>query len=252
MISPSPISDLSLTSYFLALTAAVILGISKSGLKGIGVFTVTVMALAFGARQSTGQLIPLLMCGDLFAVSYYSRHARRDYLRRFLPWMLLGILFGAWVGKDLPEQVFKWAMAGIILGSVLLMYWWDLRKSKHVPTHPAFAGSMGILAGVTTMIGNLAGPFTNLYFLAMRLPKNQFIGTAAWLFLITNWVKLPLHIFLWKTINREVLLTDLWLLPGLVLGLLLGVRLVRRIREGFYRKLILLLTAVGAILLLLR
>ncbi|MFZ9003515.1 MAG: TSUP family transporter, partial [Robiginitalea sp.] len=86
----------------------------------------------------------------------------------------------------------------------------------------------------------------------MRLPKNQFIGTAAWLFLITNWVKLPLHIFLWKTIDREVLLTDLWLLPGLVLGLLLGVRLVRRIREGFYRKLILLLTAVGAILLLLR
>jgi uncharacterized membrane protein YfcA len=143
-------------------------------------------------------------------------------------------------------------MAGIILGSVLLMFWWDLRKSKNVPTHPAFAGSMGILAGVTTMIGNLAGPFSNLYFLAMRLPKNQFIGTAAWLFLITNWVKLPLHIFLWKTIDTKVLLTDLWLLPGLVLGLFLGVRLVKRIREGFYRKLILILTAVGAILLLVR
>ena len=252
MISPSPIPELSMTSYLLALTAALILGISKSGLKGIGVFTVTLMALAFGARQSTGQLIPLLMCGDLFAVLYYNRHARWDYLRRFLPWMLLGILLGAWVGKDLPEQVFKWAMAGIILGSVLLMYWWDLRKSKHVPTHRAFAGSMGILAGVTTMIGNLAGPFSNLYFLAMRLPKNQFIGTAAWLFLITNWVKLPLHIFLWKTIDREVLLTDLWLLPGLALGLFLGVRLVKRIREGFYRKMILLLTAFGAILLLLR
>ncbi len=252
MISPSPIPELSMASYLLALTAALILGISKSGLKGIGVFTVTLMALAFGARQSTGQLIPLLMCGDLFAVLYYNRHARWDYLRRFLPWMLLGILLGAWVGKDLPEQVFKWTMAGIILGSVLLMYWWDLRKSKHVPTHTAFAGSMGILAGVTTMIGNLAGPFSNLYFLAMRLPKNQFIGTAAWLFLITNWVKLPLHIFLWKTIDREVLLTDLWLLPGLVLGLFLGVRLVKRIREGFYRKMILLLTAFGAILLLLR
>ncbi|MDX1332427.1 MAG: TSUP family transporter, partial [Robiginitalea sp.] len=92
----------------------------------------------------------------------------------------------------------------------------------------------------------------NLYFLAMRLPKNQFIGTAAWLFLITNWVKLPLHIFLWKTIDTGVLLTDLWLLPGLVLGLFLGVRIVKRIREGSYRKLILLLTAFGAILLLVR
>lgn len=252
MMASFPVAELPLTSCLLALTAALILGVSKSGLKGIGVFAVTLMALAFGARQSTGQLIPLLMCGDLFAVSYYNRHTRWDYLRRFLPWMLLGILLGAWAGKDLPEQVFKFAMAGIIMGSVLLMYWWDLRKSKRVPTHPAFAGSIGVLAGVTTMIGNLAGPFSNLYFLAMRLPKNQFIGTAAWLFLITNWVKLPLHLFLWKTIDREVLLTDLWLLPGLVLGLGLGVRLVRQIRERFYRKLILLLTAVGAILLLIR
>lgn len=248
----SPLADLPLASYLLALVAAFILGVAKSGLKGIGVFTVTLMALAFGARESTGQLIPLLMCGDLFAVLYYNRHARWGYLRRFLPWMLLGILLGAWVGKDLPEGLFKWSMAGIILGSVVMMFWWDLRKSKRVPTHPAFGASMGILAGVTTMIGNLAGPFSNLYFLAMRLPKNEFIGTAAWLFLITNWVKLPLHIFLWKTVDKDVLLTDLWLLPGLVLGLFVGVRVVKRIPGGFYRKLILGLTALGAILLLLR
>lgn len=245
-------ADLSWTSYLLALGAAFTLGLSKSGLKGIGVFTVTLMALAFGARQSTGQLTPLLMCGDLFAVTYYHRHTRWDYLRKFLPWMLLGVLLGAWIGKDMPERIFKWAMAGIILGSVLLMYWWDQRKAERVPAHTAFGGFMGTMAGITTMIGNLAGPFTNLYFLAMRLPKNQFIGTAAWLFLVTNWVKLPLHIFLWKTIDSDVLRTDLWLLPGLVLGLFFGVRLVRRIRESFFRKLILMLTAIGAILLMVR
>ncbi len=211
-----------------------------------------VMALAFGARQSTGQLIPLLMCGDMFAVSYYYRHTRWEYLRKFLPWMLLGILLGALIGKDMPETIFKWAMAGVILAAVLLMAWWDLRKSKSIPTHPAFAGFMGTVAGVTTMIGNLAGPFSNLYFLAMRVPKNEFIGTAAWIFFVTNWIKLPLHIFLWKTIDIEVLQTDLWLLPGLLLGLFLGVRLVRRIRDTYFRRLILFLTALGAILLLIR
>lgn len=245
-------ADSTWASWLLALGAAFILGLSKSGIKGIGVFTVTLMALAFGARQSTGQLTPLLLCGDLFAVTYYHRHTRWDYLKRFLPWMLLGVLLGAWIGKDMPEAVFKWTMAGIILGSVALMFWWDMRKSDRVPTHPSFAGFMGTLAGITTMIGNLAGPFSNLYFLAMRLPKNEFIGTAAWLFLVTNWIKFPLHLFLWKTIDREVLLTDLWLLPGLVLGLFFGVRLVRRIRDSFFRKLILVLTAIGAVLLLLR
>ena len=244
--------DQGTTPYLIALAGAVVLGIAKSGLKGIGIFAVTLMALAFGARQSTGQILPLLMFGDLFAVLYYNRHARWDHLKRFLPWMILGICFGAFVGKDLPEDIFKWTMASIILGSVLLMVWWDIRKSKHVPRHPAFAGFMGITAGITTMIGNLAGPFSNLYFLAMRLPKNEFIGTAAWLFLLTNWFKLPLHIFVWKTIDIETLKTDLWLLPGVLLGLFVGIRLVRMIRNTSYRRLILFLTAFGSILLLLQ
>ncbi len=242
--------DQGTTPYLIALAGALVLGLAKSGLKGTGIFAVTLMSRAFGARQSTGEILPLLMFGDLFAVLYYNRHARWDHLKRFIPWMVLGIVLGAWVGKDLPEQVFKWAMAVIILGSVLLMGWWDIRKSKRVPQHPAFAGFMGLAAGVTTMIGNLAGPFSNLYFLAMRLPKNEFIGTAAWLFLLTNWFKLPLHIFVWKTIDAEVLRTDLWLLPGVLVGLFAGVRLVRLIRDTSYRRIILFLTALGAILIM--
>lgn len=247
-----PLSEIGINALLFALAASLALGISKSGLKGIGALVVTFMALAFGARSSTGLLVPLLLCGDVFAVLYYNRHAQWKYIWKFLPWILLGILMGAWFGKDLPESSFKWAMAGIILISVVIMYWWDLRKSKNVPSHWAFAGVMGILAGITTMVGNLAGAFSNIYFLAMRLPKNEFIGTAAWLFLIINLVKLPLHIFVWKTITPEIIQTDLWLLPALVLGLFIGVRLVRKIREKLYRRLILILTALGAVLLLLR
>ncbi len=229
-----------------------VLGISKAGIKGIAVITVTFMALAFGARESTGLIVPLLLVGDVFAVLYYNRHARWYYILRFAPWMITGILIGVILGKDLPEATFKIWMVGIILISVVVMYWWDLRKSKLVPTHWTFAGFMGITAGIATMLGNLAGAFSNIYFLAMRLPKNQFIGTAAWLFFITNLVKLPFHIFVWETITLQSLLINLKLLPGIALGLFTGVRMVKIIREGFYRKLILVLTAVGAVLLLLR
>lgn len=111
---------------------------------------------------------------------------------------------------------------------------------------------MGILAGITTMIGNLAGAFSNIFFLAMRLPKNEFIGTAAWVFFFINLFKLPFHILVWETITPETLLVNAVLLPGVALGLFLGVRLVRVIREGFYRKMILILTALGALILLLR
>ena len=210
------------------------------------------MALAFGARESTGLIVPMLIVGDIFAVIFYNRHSRWKYIIRFAPWMITGILIGAFLGEDLPEAQFKIWMVIIILISVVIMYWWDMRKSKLVPQHWAFAGFMGITAGIATMLGNLAGAFSNIYFLAMRLPKNEFIGTAAWLFFITNLVKLPFHVLVWETISPASLLINLKLLPCMALGLFTGVRLVKIIREGFYRKLILGLTAIGAILILFR
>ena len=241
--------DISSTSWIFAFIAAFIMGISKSGIKGIGIIIVTLMALAFGAKESTGLMMPLLIAGDIYAVSYYNRHTQWKYIARFLPWMMLGVLIGVFIGKDLPEQLFKLVMAGIILGSVLLMFWWDRKKSKQVPTHWSFASFMGIMAGITTMIGNLAGPVSSIFFLAMRLPKNEFIGTAAWLFLFINIFKLPFHLFVWETITVEGLIVDLKLIPAVLFGLFIGTRLVKQIQEGFYRKMILVLTALGALLL---
>jgi len=244
--------DITFTAWVLAFTAVFILGISKAGIKGIAIIIVTLMALAFGAKESTGVLVPLLVVGDTFAVIYYNRHAQWKYVLAFLPWMILGIFIGTAVGKDLPGNTFKIGMSVIILVTVIIMYWWDRKKSKHVPTHWAFAGFIGTIAGITTMIGNLAGAFSNIYFLAMRLPKNEFIGTAAWLFFIVNIFKLPFHIFIWKTITPDTLLINLKLVPGIILGLFIGVRLVKIIKDQFYRKMILILTAIGAFLILFR
>ena len=250
ILSTTP--DITITAWTLALTAAFVIGISKAGIKGIAIINVTLMALAFGAKESTGLIVPLLVVGDAFAVIYYNRHAQWKYIVAFLPWMILGILIGTAIGKDLPETTFKISMSVIILGTVIMMYWWDRKKSKNVPTHWAFAGFIGTMAGITTMIGNLAGAFSNIYFLAMRLPKNEFIGTAAWLFFIVNIFKLPFHIFIWKTITPETLVINLKLVPGIILGIIVGVRLVKIIKEQFYRKMILVLTAIGAFLILFR
>ena len=236
----------------LAFLASFMIGISKSGLKGIAIVIVTIMALVFGGKASTGIIVPMLIVGDIFAITYYRGHVQWKYLFKLIPWMLLGIGIGSVIGESLPEALFGKGLAGIILLSVGMMIWWDIKKQVRVPEHWGFAGIMGLLAGITTMIGNLAGAFSNIFFLSMRLPKNQFIGTAAWLFFITNLLKAPIHIFYWHTITLDTLSVNLRLIPFELLGLFLGVKLVKIIHEKRYRQFILFATAIGAVVIILR
>jgi uncharacterized membrane protein YfcA len=143
-------------------------------------------------------------------------------------------------------------MAGIVLITIVMVVYTEWRKTSTVPQHAAFAAATGLATGFTTMLGNLAGAFANLYFLAMRMPRHDFIGTAAWLFLCINAVKLPLQALYWKNITAQSLLTDLVLLPALALGFLLGVRLVHRLHNHTYRRVVMVLTLAGALALLVR
>lgn len=242
--------QISTTSWALAYLSIFLLGVSKAGLKGLSIFNVTLLALAFGAKTSTGILMPLLLIGDVFAVIYYNRHAHWSYIKRFLPYMLIGILIGLFTGHNLNEAYFKVGMVIVIFLSLATLLLWERKPGNALPTHWTFGGVIGVLAGICTMIGNLAGAFTNIYFLALKLPKKEFVGTAAWLFLITNSVKLPLHIFVWQTISYQSFLINLKLLPAIFMGLLVGLYGVQKIGEKQYKKFILLVTALGAIAIL--
>ena len=231
----------------IAFSAALLLGIAKSGIKGLAILIVTGLALVYGAKESTGILMPLLICGDILAVIYYKRHVKWVYLIKLLPWMVAGVLIGVVFGKDLPEDLFKSGMAVIILFSVAMMYYWERKKDRKVPNHLSFAALMGMMAGFTTMVGNLAGVFSNIYFLAIKLPKNEFIGTAAWLFFIINLFKVPFHIWSWGTINLASFQISLSLIPAVILGFMIGVSIVKKIKNDRYRQLILLLTGLGGL-----
>lgn len=166
--------------------------------------------------------------------------------------MVVGVLVGVWVGNDISEMLFKRIMAIIIIGSVVIMFYMENRRTASVPTNKVFSNGTGFLAGFTTMIGNLAGPVSDIYFLAMRLPKNEFIGTAAWLFFIINVFKLPFHIFIWKTISYETLLLNSVLIPVVTLAFFLGAYLVRLISNVNYRRFVLIVTALGGVIMLFR
>ena len=244
--------NLSVLQWVAICFAVFLLGLSKSGIKGIGIILIVILAFVFGEKASTGVLLPMLIAADILAVIYYNRHAQWKYIKKLIPWMIAGVLVGVWIGNDISEMIFKRMMAIIIIVSVLIMFYTENRKSTSVPNNRFFSGGTGFLAGFATMIGNLAGPIANIYFLAMRFPKNEFIGTAAWLFFIINLFKLPFHFFVWKTVTKETLILNSALIPAVFLGFFLGAYLVKLISNVNYRRFILIVTAIGGVVMLFR
>lgn len=229
---------------------AVLVGMSKTGIHGAGMMAVPLLALVFGGQLSSGVLLPMLCIADVMGVWYYHRHASWHHLKKLFPWAALGTVLGTIVGGGIDDETFKLVMALIIFISVIIMVWLEKGRRREVPDYKWFAALTGVAGGFTSMIGNLATSVVAIYFLTMRLPKNAFIGTAAWFFLVINWFKIPFHIISWKTITWNTFLLDLVVLPFIALGAFLGIVIVKRIRDRAYRWFIIAMTIVAAIFML--
>jgi uncharacterized protein len=227
------------------------IGMSKTGVHGAGMIAVPILASVFGGRNSSGILLPMLVFADLMGVRYYHQHASWKHLKLLFPWAAIGVVAGTIAGSHLNDEIFKSLMAVIIIISVAIMIWLERGHKEDVPHYPGFALLMGIAGGFTSMIGNLAGAVMAVYLLAMRLPKNAYIGTVAWFFMVTNWFKVPFHVFAWKTISLNTLFLDLTTIPAIAMGAYAGILLVQRIPEQTYRWFIIGTTLVAAVFMLL-
>lgn len=245
------ISQVETYQWVLAIVSGMVIGMSKSGITGLTLMFVPLMAISFGGRASTGLLLPMLCVGDIFAVAWYRRNAEWKYLIKLLPSALVGLGAGVVVGGGLSDSSFRYLLGGIILGLLGLMVWQDLGKKE--PSYPHamwFAIVAGLAAGFTTMIGNAAGAITSIYLLSMRLPKNSFIGTAAWFFLIINLLKVPLQIFFWENISAATLTFDAMMIPAIAVGAGIGILVAGKIPERGYRVFVMVMTGVSGLLLL--
>lgn len=250
-LSILPHYQLSLLQWLLIFFAAMVIGLSKAGIGSISIISVSIWAWIFGSRMSTGMVLPMLIFADVLAVRYYKRHALWSHLIKLLPWIVIGVILAVICGQYINDQVFKRLMAFIILISLFALFWWEKRPMARVPSHWMFAGSMGLATGFTSMIGNLAGGFSNVYFISMRVLKDNFIGTVAWMFFILNSFKLPFHVLVWKTISPDSLILNAMMTPAIAAGFYLGVILVKRLNEQKFRDVILWLTVVSSLLILL-
>jgi len=223
-------------------------GVSKTGIPGVGILAIPLTAMILPAKASTGIILPNLIVGDIFAVSYYKKKAVWKYIFRLLPFASIGIIIGYFLmGKINDKQLSRFI--GIVILLIFLLNWWWNKKEINVPQKIYFAIIMGLFAGITTMMANAAGPILIIYLLAMKLPKTEFVGTGAWYFFILNWFKVPFSVDL-GLINIHSLKLNLLLLPGICIGAISGILFLKKIPQKIFNQVVQILAIISALKLI--
>jgi len=244
--------DLTPVEWILSALAAIGIGMAKAGFGGLGMLAIIVMARVLPPRESTGAILPMLILADVFAVHTYRQHARGTLVLRMLPPALAGIVCGWWLMPHIPAQGFGQFIGWLTLALIVLVLVQKLapRLMTLAVEHPGIAWPFGWLAGSTTMLANAAGPVMTIYLLACRLPKFEFVGTAAWFFFVVNLLKVPFSASL-GLINGASLTLNLLLAPGVIAGVFAGRWLLGMINQAVFEWLMIVFSLLGALRLIL-
>ncbi|MDZ4288630.1 MAG: sulfite exporter TauE/SafE family protein, partial [Prosthecobacter sp.] len=179
--------------FTLALLGALCIGLSKSGLSGTATLSVVLMAQAFGAKASVGLVLPLLIVAD-FMGYFINRHG--GSWRRIIPMappaiagVIIGYLLLGKIDNSAARTVIGWLIIALLAFKLLL----DARRSDFLALteHKGFAWTMGLGAGITTMLANAAGPVMTVYLLSRHLEKKDHLGVFSRFFLFINLFKVP-------------------------------------------------------------
>lgn len=205
------------------------------------------MAQAFGAKASVGLVLPLLIVAD-FMGYYLNRHG--GSWRRIIPMVppaIVGVIIGWFllghIDNNLARPIIGWLIIGL-LGFHLLL---NARRQDFIllTQHKAFSWSMGLCAGIVTMLANAAGPVMTVYLLSQHLEKKEHLGVFSRFFLFINLFKVPFSADL-GIINPRSLATNLTLLPFVIIGILLGWQILKRIPQKPFEWTLFTLTLVAA------
>ncbi len=244
--------------WVLGVAAALMIGTSKTGVPGLGILIVPMLATAFGGRLSVGVMLPMLIVGDIFAVTWYRRHTQWDKLVGLLPWVVVGMAAGTFVlwltgGASRSKDYTDLIIGCLVLAMVALHLLRGKLGDSFAPTSSIGVAGTGVAAGFATTVSNAAGPVMQMYFTAHKLPKHQFMGTTAWYFCIVNMSKFPIYVVMSRLFPTKPLVTtssltlNLVVLPAIIAGVYFGRWLLPRIPQKTFERVVIALATVGAV-----
>ena len=234
---------------FLSIVTALLVGMGKTGIPGLALLAIPLMAFAYPAKESVGMLLLLLIAGDIFAVLYYRKHANIRILFELFPWVAVGIVSGSFALSRLDNQAMRAVLGIVVITMLCIKIILNKVDDSLFSNNRYLTAVIGIFAGFASTIGNAAGPIMGLLLLMKHFHKNQFMGTFGWFFLTLNFAKVPVFLYL-GVIQNYAFYYALALLPLVVLGAYLGKIFLATFSQAFFDNLIVGFAGIVAIALI--
>lgn len=238
----------------LLMLVALLIGFSKGGLGGPVPVSLTapLLSLVMPVQAAIGVTLPLLMIADVFALYFFWQKWDMRYVRLMLPAALIGAVLGALLLSTLSDDALRRILGAFTLVAIAYKLASDagiLRKYTARPWHGQLAGWGSGFASALANTG--APPFTAYMLLQHDVTPITFIGTTTLFFAIINAFKLPLFLAS-GTLDISRLLSIIWIVPLIPVGVWLGRWLIHRINQDLFIRIMLVLLFLMGLWLLLR
>lgn len=213
-----------------ATVAAIVIGLAKGGLGGIGTLAVPILALVISPVKAAALLLPILVVSDMFGLWLYRRDFDRRNLMILIPAAAIGVAAGWATAAFVSDR-----MVGLFVGVIGVSFCanlWFRRRHAFAPRPADVPRGVfwGSILGFTSFVSHAGAPPFQVYVLPQRLEKNIYAGTTTITFAVVNLIKL-LPYWALGQLSVANLRTALFLFPIAIASTFVGVRLVRIIPE---------------------
>ena len=234
--------------FFISVVPAIILyGIAKSGLGGsISLISVPLMTVVMPLQQALAIILPILIFSDIIAVYRFRKEFDFSILRVIVPFAAIGIIVGSFTFNNFSEDLLKLIVG--IMGFLFAGHYFLFKKEKTIPAKKNFlkGAICSLVAGFSSFCVHAGGTPTSLYLLPLRLKKEIYVGTRIIFFCFVNLIKLPLYIYL-SMLNFDTLYQSVTIFPLALVGIFIGYKLLKIIKENLFYNIIYGLIFVSSI-----
>ncbi len=225
------------------------IGFAKGGFNGLGALLTPILALVLPVTSAVGVLLPMLMVGDVFAVSMYWKEWDLDLVRRMLPAGIVGALAGTFLLSWMSTDGLRIVLGIFVLGLVAYRFVSDRIQMLRYESRPWHAPAAGFLTGVASGMFNSGGPPFNSYLLFQKLKARPFIATTAIYFALLNLIKVPGFLYT-GVLDLPLLFSVWWVFPFIPIGIWVARKTLTRLSPSAFEWIIIVLLIFSSLWLL--